>query len=143
MKSFLRKWYTTFSWIATAVLIFSTVYILIYWGVDTKLETSLLGEIIVVAALTSLACLPYWNFFERISMLGMLISYIASFIYVNAVVLTCGYFFEWFHKEDKGMLVGMEVGVLLIYVLVVILCYTSDLSMAKKMNRKLLEREKL
>lgn len=58
------------------------------------------------------------------------------YVYINAVVLVCGYFFEWYELTVGGVLLMLLTSAV-IYAFTFFFTYFKDIKTADKLNRKL------
>lgn len=130
-----------FARIATLIFLFSSIYIIIFFGVETELNVLFSLVILAIALIcTVLHFALFGN--KEMSKKRMLITKIIYFISVNLIVLTAGYFFHWFNINDHKMLLGLEITIILVYTSVLVISHLFDLHTAEKMNEKLKNRQK-
>lgn len=126
--------------ITAGVLFVTAVYITVFFGMEIELGVEILWQILSVSVITtfgSVICIAADN---KVSKIGMLLCHITYFLYVNAVVLLMGWYFEWFHLREWKQVLGMLIAILFVYVVVMAVTYWMDYREAEKMNRKLKER---
>lgn len=128
-----------FTMIASGILLVAAVYITVFWGPDTEISIKVMWQIIAAAALCSFVGLIYPSGEKEPSKKAMLILNILCFVYVNAVVLTCAFVFEWIENRDPFMTLGMELCIIAVFAGVYSIGYFSDRREAERMNR-ILER---
>ncbi|WP_432649978.1 DUF3021 family protein [Huintestinicola sp.] len=131
-----------FTMIASGILLVATVYITVFWGPDTEISIKVLWQIIAAAALCSLVELIFPSGEKEPSKKAMLILTILCFVYVNAVVLTCAFVFEWIRNKDPLMITAMELCIIAVFAGVYAIGYFSDRREAEKMNRILSRNDK-
>ncbi len=140
MKQRIHNVLDIFFKVTTGIVIVSAIYILLFWGAQTKFPLApFWGQILITAALCSLVGLIGEPEHE-LSKLAMLLRIIACYVYENIVVLGCGVGFHWFYLSNWKMLLGMVVAIAVVFFGIVGLCYRSDYKTAQKMNEKLMER---
>lgn len=123
--------------ITTGIVIVSVIYITAFEGIDLEFAiVPFLGQILITAAL----CAAFNFFFyydQELSKKGKLLLTIADYVYVNLVVLCCGIWFEWFYLSNWRMLLGMVLGIAVVFIVVTALSFSMDYKTAQKMNEKL------
>lgn len=127
--------------ITFAVVIVAASYITFFWGNDVSINGGILWQILIVSFLCSLSEL----FFgmpegKEYSKRQWIVRWILCYIYVNAVVLGCGFRFFWFTPESIPMVIGMMLCIAAVYAFVYIVVYFMDVKTADEMNQKLQER---
>lgn len=130
--------------ITTAVFFCAMIYIMIFWGIDHEIGITWVGHILFVSAVCALGIFIHpldgeTVYSKRVFFFRQLLYY----LYVNVVVMTCGFFFEWYYVENWKMLLGMEAVILAVFILVTLAAYLIDYKEAQKMNKKLQERNGL
>ena len=70
----------------------------------------------------------------------MIILQIAYFIIINAATLTTGFLLRWFNFKNPIAVLSFEIVIILVYITVMVISYKIDAVSAKKMNKKLEER---
>lgn len=131
-----------FTKITTAVFFCAMIYIMIFWGVDHEIEIISLGQILFASAACALGICIHPLDGEKVrSKKGFFFRQLLYYLYVNVVVMTCGYFFQWYYVENRKMVLGMEAVILAVFILVTLAAYLIDYKEAQKMNKKLRERE--
>lgn len=137
----LRLMAKLFILIVSGVVMVAAAYITFFWGIDTDIGIKVLWQILGTSALCSLAALFFTGGKKEPSKKEMLIRTILCFLYVNAVVLTCAFAFEWITDHDPIMTAAMEICIIAVFGGVYLTCYISDCKEAEKMNR-ILSRDK-
>ncbi len=134
------KFYTK---ITTAVFFCAMIYIMIFWGTDYEIEIIWVGQILFVSALCALGIVIHpCDDEEGYSKKSFFLRQLLYYLYVNAVVMTCGYLFHWYYAENWKMVLGMEAVILAVFVIVTLTTYLIEYKEAQKMNKKLRERSK-
>ena len=64
---------------------------------------------------------------------------ILHYLYINAVVLCCGYGFGWIDKDNVSMLLVMLLGILLVFAVVSFVVWRLHARESENLNRKLRE----
>ncbi len=126
--------FNTFVYVVTAVVFGSAVYITVFWG-EAALGVKLLWEILLVSFLCSLGTLlyPEKNTGKKVIWLCRVLHYVL----VNAVVLGCGIWFEWFYADNLPMVFGMLVLIAVIFATASFIFWKRGLRMAARMNERL------
>lgn len=126
-----------FTLIVSGTLLAAASYITFFWGAETDISIMVLWQILGTSALCSLSGLFFASGRKEPSKKEMLLRNILGFAYVNAVVLTCAFAFEWIENSDPRMIAGMEICIIAVFGGVYLVGYLSDCREAEKMNRKL------
>lgn len=130
--------------ITTSVVFVSAVYITVFWGVDGEFSVRLLWQILGSSAVCALcSCLVFSSQVsgKELSKRGMQIRMVLLYIYINVIILSCGFIFEWFYLSDWKMILGMELCIAFTFCAVTVLSYFADYKAAEKMNQRLQERK--
>lgn len=128
--------------ISSCVLLTAAAYITFFWGIDTTVSIKVLWQILGSSALCSLCGLFYASGKKEPSKKSMLIRNILSFLYVNTVVLTCAFAFEWIRNREPLMITVMEISIIAVFATVYLTNYFSDRREAERMNRILSRNDK-
>lgn len=136
----IRRVLSIFCYITTAVTFATAVYIAIFWG-PIEVSFEILWQILGTSFICSLGMLiisPGGDVSRR----RTLITTILYYCYVNVVVLTAGFYFEWFYLEQTGMVVGMVILIAVVFTVIYGVIYLRDKALADRMTQKLRERER-
>lgn len=106
----------TFCMVTTGSVFVCAVYNKIFWSGDTFLEADILWQLLAMAFVCSLGNFihPYREISRRRELLDRGLHY----VYINVVVLGCGYGFGWMDIENIFMLAAMTLGILVVFVIV-------------------------
>ncbi len=126
--------FNTFVYVVTAVVFGSAVYITVFWG-DSTLGVKLLWEILLVSFLCSLGTLIYPE--KTVSKKVIWLLRILHYVLVNAVVLGCGIWFEWFYADNLLMVLGMLFLIAVIFVTASFFLWKRAAHTAELMNERL------
>lgn len=127
--------------ITTGILFVSAVYISVFYGWEEELQVKILWQILALALVCALGSfvLPVGS--EReVSKKSMLIRAVIYYVYVNVIVLFCGFLFEWFSFDNLKQVLGMVVAIAFVYLAVGVLSSWLEYREAERMNRKLEKR---
>lgn len=133
--------WNVFSWIATGVTCVTAIYIMIFWGADTNIGVELLWQILLVSAVCSLGSLILYNEKKEFSKKEMLVRCCLLFAYVDIIVLTCGFYFQWFYFSSWKMVAGMELCIIAVFAVTMGFSSLAAKKEADAMNKKLRERD--
>lgn len=136
----IRKVLTVFAYVTTCVVLASAVYISIFWK-DTQLSVDILWQILITSFLCSAGLFAVEDSKEVSGKRGLL-KMVLYYIYVNIVVLTAGFLFEWFLADDAAMVLGMIIMIAFVFATVSLIEYYHDRKLADQMLQKLQERTK-
>lgn len=68
---------------------------------------------------------------------GMLILHILRYVLTNAIVLVCGFLFEWFYVDNLPMVLAMVLSIAVVYVIVSVAAWKHEKQQAALMNERL------
>lgn len=127
----------TFCMVTTGSVIVCAVYNKIFWSAGTFLDANILWQLLALAFACSLGNFihPYREISRRRAMLNKGLHY----LYINVVVLGCGYGFGWMDIENLSMLAVMVVGILAVFVTVSFVIWRMHARESENLNRKLKE----
>lgn len=132
-----------FEKIVVGVTVVTAIYIPVFYGWKTQIEVNILWQIVglsVVCALGSVI-LPLEDG-KEVSRRGMLVRNILYYLYINIVVLGLGFLFDWFTFRNIPQLLGMAISIGAVFIAVYFFSYCAQCEEAKRMNKKLRERER-
>jgi len=130
-----------FTRITTIVIICAAVFIMIYWGVDVELDCFILLQIPLIGLLTAVPCVLLFRK-DNLSKKAFLLRNLLFYLYVNAIVFGLGFCFDWIRIENKVMLIGMFVDIMIVFVLVGVVTFCFDQQTSNRLNRRLEELNK-
>ncbi len=134
--------WNVFAWITTGVTCVTAIYIIAFWGADTSVGVEILWQILLVSAVCSLGTLILlYNEKREFSKKEMLVRCCLLFVYVDVIVLTCGFYFHWFYFSNWKMVAGMELCIIAVFVCTMTLSSLAAQKEADAMNKKLRERD--
>lgn len=124
--------------IATGILFAAAAYITVFYGWETELKAEILWQILGLAFICTLGSLVIPVEGEReVSRKSMLARIAAYYVYVNAVVLFCGFLFGWFSFDNLKQVLGMAAAIAIVYLAVWICSSWLDYREAEQLNKKL------
>lgn len=127
--------------ITFAVLVVTATYITLLVGDGIQFGVEILWQILTVSFLCSLSEIIFATpDGKEMSKTQWIVRWILCYIYVNVVVLGCGFYFGWYLPESMPMVVGMLVCIAAVFAFVYGVTYYMDVRTADQMNQKLLER---
>lgn len=104
----------TFCMVTTGSVFVCAVYNKIFWSGDTFLEADILWQLLAMAFVCSLG--NFIHPYREISRRRELFDRGLHYVYINVVVLGCGYGFGWMDIENIFMLAAMTLGILVVFV---------------------------
>ncbi|MCQ2598339.1 MAG: DUF3021 domain-containing protein [Treponema sp.] len=125
-----------FAKLATAIFIFSSLYIFAFGGFDSVISVKYIWGVLAQSFLLTVAFLPFLSE-KEMSKKKFLFCNIIYFIFADIVVLVSGLFLHWFSLEHPVTIIAMEIVFVLVYVSVYILMYFSSKRSVDKMNQQL------
>lgn len=124
--------------ITTGILFVAAVYISVFYGWEEELQVKILWQILALALICTLGSFVLPVDGEReISRKSMLIRIVIYYVYVNVVVLFCGFSFQWFSFHNLKQVLGMIVAIAFVYLAIAIFSSWLGYREAEQMNRKL------
>ena len=132
-----------FEKIVVGVTLVTAIYIPVFYGWKSQIEVNILWQIVglsVVCALGSVILPPEDG--KEVSRRGMLVRNILYYLYINIVVLGLGFLFDWFTFRNIPQLLGMVISIGAVFIAVYFFSYCAQCEEAKRMNKKLRERER-
>ena len=127
----------TFCMVTTGSVFVCAVYNNIFWPHDVYLNADVLWQLLALAFLCSLGNFihPYREVSRRRELLNKGLHYLS----INAVVLSCGYGFQWMDRGNVLMLAVMIFGILFVFVVVSFVIWRLHARESENLNRKLRE----
>ena len=137
----LKQVFTVFPVLMSCISIAAAAYIELFWESDTSSGAELIWQLALCSFLCAFSALLSNNKEGREpSKRGLLVRTALAFVYVNAVVMTCGFVFDWFHVEDWRMLLGMELTIIAVFAAICVMLYRRAKKDAARVNEKLQSR---
>ena len=131
---------TVFTRVVTTILIISSVYNYVFFGTERILSVLDIFGILLIGLVSALCQIPFLREIEYSKKMAFLINTL-SFIVINGFCLFVGFFRDWFSFENMATILAFELVVILVYVIVMVVCYKIDSSNAEKMNQQLQKRK--
>lgn len=131
-----------FEKITAGILFVTALYISIFYGWDFDIQVEVLWQILILSIICTLG-----SFFlpieeeKEVPRNAMLIRMVLYYVYINIVVLACGFYFGWFSFSQRNQVLGMAAAIAFVFAVVLGLSYWQGSREAGRMNRKLEERE--
>jgi len=127
--------------ITVLILIASSVYVSVFYGVDASVQVVFLWQIMLAAFLSSFSRLMFYTRNNRsLGKTEYCFRWFLCYGYVNVVNLGLGFLFGWFDISNLPMVVGMLLCILLVFLVVAVIVYLVDSGTTKEINQKLQER---
>lgn len=126
----------TFAYIETGVLISCTLFITIFHR-DSSLSVSLLWQLLITTFLCVCGNLIYPN--RKISEKLTKILVFLHYLYINAVVFGCAYFFDWFDVRNIKMSVFLFFSIMVIFLVIAWVTWNKNKRAAELLNYQLKE----
>lgn len=123
---------TTFALVTTMVVIATAIYIGTFYSANEMVSVNILWQIIIVSFLSALGNLFYPN--GESTKGQMIIGVIIQYIYINVVVLGCGFYFRWFSITRFSMVFGMLILIAVIFTIVTCIETKRDKKLADSLN---------
>lgn len=127
----------TFCMVTTGSVLVCAVYNKIFWPYDSSLDENILWQLLALAFLCSMG--NFLHPYREISRKRGMIEKVVHYLYINAVVLGCGYGFGWIDKDNVPMLIVMLLGIFLVFAVVSFVVWRLHARESENLNRKLRE----
>ena len=138
MKRKLKLVFSVFPIIMCCVSLAAAAYIELFWEVDTSSGAQLIWQLALCSFLCSFCALFSADASVRkLSARSLSLRALLCFVYVNVIVMICGFIFGWFHTENWHMLLGMELTIIAVYAAVCLVFYLRARRDAQRVNEKL------
>ncbi len=136
-----KQYFTAFPLIMTCISLGAASYICLFWDTDTSSGAALIWQLALCSFLCAFTSLCGCTRDGReLSKRALLLRMVLCFVYVNVVVMGCGFAFGWFRAEDWRMLLGMELTICAVFVAVTAALYCRAKREAARVNEKLKSR---
>lgn len=132
----IKKVLQIFPAMMTGISLAAAAYIELFWDTDTSHGAALIWQLALCALLCSVTVL-FADKKREPSNRKFLLYMLLNFLYINAVVMLCGFLFEWFRAEDLGMLLGMEGTIVVVFAIICSLFYRRAKKDAALVNERL------
>lgn len=132
----LKELVFTFASVTTCILMAAALFISIFWK-STVLNVDILWQILICSLICSLGNLLYRE--EERTKKQFYILLTLHYIYINIVVLSCGFLFGWFLLDDIAMVAGMVMMIAIIFIFLISITQHRSKKNADIMNQKLKE----
>lgn len=127
--------------IAVLILFVSASYITVFYGLDSFVTVKVLWEILFVSFLGSLSHILFRTKENKVlTKRRYYVRWLLCYVYVNAMVLSFGWWFEWFDISSLPMVIGMLVAILVVFLVVAAFVFLMDAKTSEEINQKLKER---
>ena len=138
MRKRLYAMMSLYAKITTGILFVAAVYISVFYGWKEELQVKILWQILGLAGICTLGSLilPV-DGGEEVSKKSMLARIVGYYVYVNVIVLLCGFLFGWFSFGNWKQVLGMVMAIAFVYLAVGVLSSWLEYREAERMNRKL------
>lgn len=124
--------------ITTGILFVAAVFISAFYGWEERLQVKILWQILGLSGICTLGSLVLpVDGGQEVSKKSMLARIVGYYLYVNAVVLLCGFWFGWFSFGNWEQVLGMVAAIAFVYLTVGILSSWLEYREAERMNQKL------
>lgn len=130
----------TFCMVTTGSVLVCAVYNKIFWPKDIYLDGDILWQLLALAFFCSMG--NFIHPYEEISRRRILLDKLLHYLYINIVVLCCGYGFGWMDQDNIPMLMVMLLGILFVFAVVSFVIWRLHARESENLNRKLREYQK-
>ena len=132
----IKEIFLTFCMITTGIVFATLIYVMIFYEMN-DLGADILWQILVTSFLCSLGNLihPMREVGKRRFKVDILLHY----LYINAVVLGTGDYFEWFDFSVPSMTLGMMALIIIVFIVVSAAIWTMETRESRRLNEKLQE----
>jgi len=139
MRNKLNALFTIFTRVCTLSFIFSSIYIMIFFGRHSLINLEYIWGILLIAFVAAVGYIPFLSE-KELSKGFLLVSRGVYFVLLDAVILFVGYRLKWYIPEEKRTVIGIEIAIIAALVCLVVISYILDNSKANKMNEVLRQR---
>ena len=138
MRKRLYAMMSLYAKITAGILFVAAVYISVFYGWEEELGVEILWQILGLAGACTLGSLLLPADGEQeVSKKSMLARIVGYYVYVNVIVLLCGFLFGWFSFGNWKQVLGMVMAIAFVYLAVGVLSSWLEYREAERMNRKL------
>lgn len=137
MKERLKLVWNVFTLVTTFQVLIVVLTVRVFRHTET-VSADMFVQIPIVALLCGLSCL-FLTVDGKMKKKTMILMLILHYLSINAIVLICGYFFDWYNVKDFGNVCSMVISIAIIYCLVTFTINVLNKREAKEMNDKLKE----
>lgn len=142
MRNKLNILFTVFTRVCTLSFIFSSLYILIFFGRYSLLNLEYVWGILLIAFVSTIGYIPFLSEKEP-SRFFLVFSRALYFILLDTVILFVGYRLRWYYPDEKRTVIGIELAVIAAFVCFCVASYILDSNKANKMNEVLKKRKQI
>lgn len=111
-----------FSMLTTAILVFSSIYILFFFGLNVEIKMKYIWGVLAISLILSTAYLPLYS---DLSKKAYIIGSVIYYVFADCVVLGVGLLLGWFRLEVPASIIGMEITFVVVSVSVFFIEYLS------------------
>lgn len=133
----IKEMLIAFSYITTGTLLAVAMFLTVFEP-DTSIPVKLLWQIVGVSFICALGNMLRY-FHENYTRKQQIIRLVIHYLYINGVVLGCGYFFHWFFAESVIQILCMIVLIAVIYVTVSLAMWNKGKRESSQLNKHLRE----
>lgn len=131
----LKKTILTFALVIAGITVSSTIFLTIFVP-EVQLGIMILWEIIIMSAVCSLGNLLFYSRRE-ISKKKLRIRMIIHYIYINAVVLSGAFIWEWITPGYILQLIVIMILIAAVYAAVMLVNISKEIKIAEDLNKRL------
>lgn len=138
MRKRLYAMMSLYTKITTGILFVAAVYISVFYGWEEELGVEILWQILGLAGACTLGSLLLPADGEQeVSKKSMLARIVGYYVYVNVIVLLCGFLFGWFSFGNWKQVLGMVMAIAFVYLTIGVISSWLGHREAERMNQKL------
>lgn len=135
-NSRLSDFFDMFTKLATAIFLFSSLYILCFVGIEGAVSLKYVWGVLGISAVLSLAKIIIFPDRE-LPKATFLVCNIVYALFCNIVVLAVGLWLNWFSLNHPATIIGIEITFVVVFIVVWIAIYLSTKHSADQMNEQL------
>lgn len=135
-KSVIEQWFDMFVKLVVTIFLFSSIYILIFMGIEAEVSIKYIWGVFGISLSLSLARIPFfyeWN----MGKFAVIVFNVIYALFANAVVLFVGSFLRWFNFKQPATIIGIEITFVLVFVVVWLIIWISMKHSEQKLNNQL------
>ncbi len=140
MNTIIKKFISYFSMGATLIFICSSIFIAVSFGTNFHISLRYVWGVLLTALLSTIVYIPLFASGKELSKYQMFAARLFYYVYVNAIVITTGWFLGWFDFSNNKTIFAVAILVLVIYAAEESLCYIQDQQTAQKLNNQIKKR---
>ncbi|MCM1258765.1 MAG: hypothetical protein NC307_13035 [Roseburia sp.] len=137
IEAYIQMVFHVYIKVAAWVLFATSCFITFFGGKDVDLDVGLLWQMQGVSLLCVAGTVLFLRKIETAPKKEIMIKFLFGFLYINAVVMGAGAYFQWYSFSNWKMVAFMFLSVVMGYLVVGVLNFRAAMREALLMNKKL------